>query len=251
MAQELISIITPSYNSSRFVEQTLNSVLAQSYTNWEMVIVNDGSKDNSPDIIQKYADSDPRIRLIHQPNGGSAAARNNALRNANGRYICFLDADDLLHPNFLEHQLQFITQNNATIVFASYNRINEQGDTILRPFIVPNRVNYTGLLKSCSISCLTAMFDKQKTGDVYFEEALRSMRDDFVFWLTILKRGGYAYGNKEILGSYRVFANSTTGNKRKVIKPQFNVYYKVEKLGLIRSLYYLANWAIKGFVKYR
>ena len=95
------------------------------------------------------------------------------------------------------------------------------------------------------------MFDKEKTGEIFFNESLKSMRDDFVFWLSMLKKIDYAYGNKDILASYRVFAASTTGNKKKVMKPQFMVYYKVEKLGLIRSTYYFINWAINGFFKYR
>ena len=100
--------------------------------------------------------------------------------------------------------------------------------------------------------CLvTAMFDKEKTGNVFFDESLRSMRDDFVFWLTLLKKIDYAYGNKEVLASYRVFTASTTGNKKKVMKPQFMVYYKLEKLGIIRSIYYFVNWAINGILKYK
>ena len=100
-------------------------------------------------------------------------------------------------------------------------------------------------------SCLTALFDRTKTGDAYFNEALRSMRDDFVFWLALLKKIDYAYGNPEVLASYRVFSTSTTGNKKKVMKPQFMVYYKVEKLGLVKSMYYFVHWAINGFLKYR
>ena len=101
------------------------------------------------------------------------------------------------------------------------------------------------------MSCLTTMFDREKTGEMFFNESLKSMRDDFAFWLSMLKKIDYAYGNKEILASYRVFASSTTGNKKKVIKPQFMVYYKVEKLGLVKSTYYFIHWAINGFFKYR
>lgn len=140
---------------------------------------------------------------------------------------------------------------NVAIVYASYRRIDESNKEILKPFIVPDKVDYKGLLKSCSISCLTAMFDKEKTGNVFFDESLRSMRDDFVFWLTLLKKIDYAYGNKEVLASYRVFTASTTGNKKKVMKPQFMVYYKLEKLGIIRSIYYFVNWAINGILKYK
>ena len=251
MENNLVSIVTPMYNGERFVSQTIESVLSQTYQDWEMLIVDDGSKDNSAAIVEGYARKDSRVKLIRQSNGGSASARNHALREARGRYVCFLDADDLWDSTFLEKQLNFLRQKDAGIVYASYRRINERGEEILRPFIVPGRVNYKGLLKTCSISCLTALFDREKTGENFFDESLRSLRDDFAFWLTLLKKVDYAYGNPEILASYRVFSTSTTGNKKKVMKPQFMVYYKVEKLGLVRSVYYFIHWAINGFLKYR
>ena len=251
MNDQLISLITPMYNGTKYISQTIDSVLNQTYEHWEMIIVDDGSKDNSAKIVENYSLKDERIRLIRQSNGGSASARNNALKNAKGRYICFLDADDLLDCCFLEKQLNFLRSKNVAIVYASYRRIDESNKEILKPFIVPDKVDYKGLLKSCSISCLTAMFDKEKTGNVFFDESLRSMRDDFVFWLTLLKKIDYAYGNKEVLASYRVFTDSTTGNKKKVMKPQFMVYYKLEKLGIIRSIYYFVNWAINGILKYK
>ncbi len=251
MENNLVSIVTPMYNGERFVSQTIESVLSQTYQDWEMLIVDDGSKDNCAAIVEGYAGKDSRVKLIRQSNGGSASARNHALREARGRYVCFLDADDLWDSTFLEKQLNFLRQKDAGIVYASYRRINERGEEILRPFIVPGRVNYKGLLKTCSISCLTALFDREKTGENFFDESLRSLRDDFAFWLTLLKKVDYAYGNPEILASYRVFSTSTTGNKKKVMKPQFMVYYKVEKLGLVRSVYYFIHWAINGFLKYR
>ena len=251
MNQNLISIITPVYNGEKFITETIYSVQRQSYPNWEMIIVDDGSKDGSAQIIQSFSDQDKRIKFIQQVNAGSAAARNNALRHAEGRYVTFLDADDLWEPDFLKKQLAFIKEKDADVVFASYRRINEHGYEILKPFVVPDKVNYSGLLKTCSISCLTALFDKEKTGEVFFNENLKSMRDDFVFWLSILKKIDYAYGNKEILARYRVFANSTTRKKKRVIIPQFKVYHEIEKLGIVKSLYYLLNWAINGFIKYK
>lgn len=251
MNNELVSIITPMYNGERFVDQTIKSVLAQTYPYWEMLIVDDGSKDSSPEIARTYSVNESRIRLIQQPNAGSAAARNNALRHAKGKFICFLDADDLWDSEFLSRQIAFIKEKDVALVYASYRRIDERGNEILKPFIVPKRVNYKGLLKTCSISCLTALFDREKTGELFFDESLRSMRDDFVFWLRMLRKIDYAYGNQEILASYRVFGTSTTGNKKRVIKPQFMVYYKVEKLGFLRSVYYLVHWALNGFLKYR
>ncbi|ATA68508.1 teichuronic acid biosynthesis glycosyl transferase [Capnocytophaga cynodegmi] len=251
MKQNLVSIITPMYNASKYVEQTIDSVLSQTYTQWEMLIVDDGSKDNSSEIVEQYADKDNRIKLIRQNNVGSAAARNNALSKAQGRYICFLDSDDLLEPSFFEKQMTFLKQKKAGLVFASYKRIDENGNEKLNPFIVPDEVTYRSLLKTCPISCLTSIYDKKIVGEQFFKEELKSLRDDYVYWLEMLKKIKIAYGNKEVLASYRVFTSSTTGNKKKVIKPQFLVYYKIEKLGLFKSLYYLTHWAFNGFFKYK
>lgn len=249
--QGMVSIVTPMYNAEKYVRQTLDSVIKQTYPNWEMLIVDDGSKDNSFAIVSEYCKQDKRIKLIRQKNAGSAAARNNALRHVQGQYVSFLDSDDVWDECFLEKQLEFMQGHGAALVYASYRRINENGSEILKPFIVPTKVDYTGLLKTCSISCLTALYDRDIVGDVFFNEALKSLRDDFVFWLTILKKIDYAYGNPEVLAAYRVFSSSTTGNKKKVIMPQFRVYYKVEKLGIIRSIYYFMHWAVNGFLKYR
>lgn len=248
---DLISIITPMYNGAKYVSYTIDSVLAQTYSNWEMIIVDDGSKDNGAELVQTYSEKDGRIKLFRQANGGSSVARNNGLKNAKGRYICFLDSDDLWESNFLEEQIVFIKAKQAKIVYASYKRINDVGQEILKPFIVPTQVDYNKLLRSCCISCLTALFDKEQTGDVFFDEKMGSMRDDYVFWLSILRKGGYVYGNQKVLASYRIMNSSTTGDKKKVIKPHFLVYYKVEKLGLFKSIYYLINWAFISFFKYR
>lgn len=251
MENTLVSIITPLYNGERFVSKTIESVLAQTYTDWEMIIINDGSKDRSEAIAQEYAAKDSRIKVFSQPNGGSAAARNNGIRRARGRYIALLDADDLWEPFFLESQLALMAQHNATLVYGSHKRIDETGAECLAPFIVPPHITYTDLLKTCSISCLTGLYDTAKYGKVYLHEEFRSLRDDHIYWLEIIKKCGEAWGNQNIIASYRIFTQSVSHNKRKVIKPQFMVYYKVEKLGLIRSLYYLTHWAIHGFMKYR
>lgn len=251
MENNLVSIITPIYNGERFVAQTIESVLAQTYTDWEMIIINDGSKDNSEKIVRQYTEQDSRIKLYSQPNGGSAAARNNGIRRAKGRYIALLDADDLWEPFFLESQLELMKKHDALLVYGSHKRIDENGNECLKPFIVPERVTYKDMLKTCSISCLTGLYDTSKYGKVYLHEEFRSLRDDYIYWLEIIKQTGEAWGNQRIIGSYRIFSQSVSSNKKKVVKPQFLVYYKVEKLGIIRSLYYLANWAIFGFLKYR
>lgn len=246
-----VSIITPLYNGERFVAKTIESVLAQTYRDWEMIVVNDGSKDNGPAIVEEYCRKDSRIQLFSQPNGGSASARNNGIRRATGRYIALLDADDVWMPFFLESQLALMSEKDAVLVYGSHKRIDENDKEILRPFIVPERVTYKDMLKTCSISCLTGLYDTKPYGKVYLRENFKSLRDDYIFWLEIIKKCGVAYGNQRIVGAYRILGQSTSRNKKKVIRPQFRVYREVEGLGLVKSLYYLACWALAGYDKYR
>lgn len=247
----LVSIITPLYNGERFVGQTIESVLAQTYTDWEMIIINDGSKDNSLAVAESYAAKDPRIHVFSQPNSGCAAARNHGLREAQGHYYAFLDSDDYWDPTFLDEQLAFMAEKNAAIVTCCVRRVDEDGIEILRPQIVPERMDYYDILKSCNLPCLATLIDASRLRDIRFREELHNLRDDYALWLSLMKQTDYAYGNQKVLANYRLSANQVTGNKRKVIIPQFMVNYKVEKLGLFRSLYYLAHWAWNGYKKYR
>lgn len=248
---KLVSIITPLYNGERFVGQTIESVMAQTYPDWEMIVVNDGSKDKGADIVRHYAEQDRRIRLLEQPNGGCASARNHGLREAKGRFYCFLDSDDYWDPDFLKDQLLFMAEHDAAIVTCSVRRVDENGKEILRPQIVPERMDYYDILKSCNLPCLATMIDASRLHDIRFREELRNLRDDYALWLSLMKQTDYAYGNQKVLANYRISAGQVTGNKRKVIIPQFMVNYKVEQLGFFRSLYYLAHWAWNGYIKYR
>ncbi len=251
MEKGLVSIITPMYNGERFVKQTINSVLNQTYPSWEIIVVDDGSKDIGPEIVNEYVIKDSRVKLVSQKNGGSASARNNGIRRAKGQYIALLDADDTWNPDFLEKQLKLMKDKSALLVYSSHTRINENSQEILKPFIVPEKLTYTDLLKSCSISCLTGLYDTEKFGKVYLREDMKSLRDDYVYWLEIIKKVKVAYGNKEVLANYRILGSSASRKKKKVILPHFKVFYNIEKLGLIRSLYYLGNWAVISYFKYR
>lgn len=254
MENELVSIITPMYKGAAFVAETIESVLAQRYENWEMIIVDDCSPDDGAGIAEvKRFTSDPRIKLIESKvNRGSSGARNIALQEAKGRFIAFLDSDDIWHPDFLEKQLNFMNENEAPLVFSSYRRIDENTKKdLLKPFIVPSRVSYKSLLKTCPIFPSTAIYDAKKTPKIYFNEDLGSMRDDYVYWLKMFKDIDCGYGNPEILVDYRMRKSSVTGNKIKVIKPQWNVLYKVENLGFIPSTYYIICWAFISYFKYR
>jgi len=251
MEKGLVSVITPMYNGERFVGQTIDSVLSQTYAKWEMIIIDDGSKDNGAKLVKKYAAQDPRIHFISQANGGSANARNNGIRQAAGQYIALLDADDTWNPDFLEKQLKLMHDKNALLVYSSHTRIDENSQECLMPFIVPEKVTYTDLLKTCSISCLTGLYDTEKFGKVYLREDMKSLRDDYVYWLEIIKKVKVAYGNKEVLANYRILGSSASRKKKQVIGPHFKVFYNIEQLGLLRSLYYLTNWAIISYFKYR
>ena len=252
MKKGLVSIITPMYKGAAFVGKTIESVLKQSYTDWEMIIVDDCSPDGGAGIneVKKYQDA--RIILVENKiNTGSSGARNTALHLAKGQYIAFLDSDDIWSPIFLDSQLDFMKEKSAALVTGSYHRINEQGIQVLQPFIVPEKVSYWDILKSNPVSCLTTIYDRKVVGEHYFKEELKSLRDDYAFWLEILKnKVDYAYGNPKILASYRLVSTSVTRNRKKLIKPQFLIYYQVEKLGLLRSIYYFMNWAIRSVFKY-
>lgn len=250
-----VSIITPMYKGAKFVGKTIESVKNQTFTDWEMIIVDDHSPDEGAGIaaVEKFSVNDERIKLIKsKKNVGSSGARNIALRKATGRYIAFLDSDDIWHPDFLQKQLEFMKMRDAALVFSSYRRIEEESENeLLKPFIVPDCVSYKSLLKTCPIFPSTAIYDTTKTEKIYFNEELGSMRDDYVYWLKMLKTIPVGHGNKDVLVDYRMRKTSVTGNKSKVIIPQWNVLRKIEKINLPMSIYYILSWAVISYFKYK
>ena len=255
MKEALVSIITPMYKGAAFVGETIESVIAQTYPCWEMIIVDDCSPDGGAGIavVKQYAEKDQRVKLIEsKENKGSSGARNIALREAEGEYIAFLDSDDIWMPDFLQKQLDFMKEHGAPIVFSSYKRIDENTrQEILSPFIVPSVVTYSSLLKTCPIFPSTAIYDLKQVEKTYFNEDMGSLRDDYVYWLKILKQVPAAYGNKEQLVYYRMRKQSITADKKKVILPQWKVLREVEKLPLLKCLYYISAWAVISYFKYR
>lgn len=251
MTTGLVSIITPCYNGEKYIAQTIDSVIAQTYKEWEMIIVDDGSKDGSADLVRKYMESEPRIKFIQQANAGSAAARNNGIRNCEGQYIALLDADDLWEPEFLEEQIKFMKEKNATCVYCSYKCIDEDSNEILSPVICKEEITTKDMMITNYIGCLSGLYDSSKHGKVYLREELKSMRDDYAYWLDIVKLDDKAYGNQKILARYRVLANSTTGNKKKLIGKQYKFYREYLKLGVVKSTINLVRWGLMGLKKYR
>ncbi|MEH6745910.1 MAG: glycosyltransferase family 2 protein [Maribacter arcticus] len=247
---ELVSIITPTYNSEKFIEETIASVREQTYSNFELIIVDDCSTDRTVEIVKKFQLEDNRIRFIElDKNSGAAIARNTAIQQISGKYMTFLDGDDLWLPTFIEDSLKFSIDNHANFVFSSYMRYDEDLKPLLSDFIVPEKVSYFDILKSCPISCLTAFINVDVLGKKYMP--LIQKRQDFGLWLSYLKEIDFAYGLAEPLAIYRMRKNSLSRNKWSLIKYQWQFYYEIEKLGLFSSLYYLFNWMARGFLKYR
>ena len=244
----LVSIITPSYNSAKFISQTIDSVLAQTYQNWEMIIVDDVSKDNSVEIIEEYIKKDLRIKLIKlQKNSGAAMARNKALDEAVGKYIAFLDSDDLWLPNKLEKQLEFMQKNSFAFTFTAYTPMSENGNEDFSTIYVPKSLSYIQYCKNTIIGCLTVMIDREQTGKFHMPN-IRSSHD-MALWLQIMKRGFLAHGLNEVLSKYRVVSTSNTSKKYKAALEVWDVYRKVEKLSLIRSAWYFVNYAFNAVKK--
>jgi len=250
MENNLVSIITPIYNGAKYISETIESVIKQTYPNWEMIIVDDGSKDNSAEIIRIYEKKDERIKLVQQANGGSASARNNGIRLAKGRYIALLDADDIWEKDFLKSQLALIKEKQAIVVHASYKRINENSEEILSPFKAKEVVTYKQMQMTNHIACLTGLYDTSKYGKIFLKEELKSIRDDYAYWLDIVKLAGVAYGNPEILAKYRVMSSSTTGKKSKLIRAQYSFYRDYQGFGIIKSCLYTIYWGILGILKF-
>ena len=247
--EELVSIIMPNYNGAKYVKETIESVLAQTYTNWELLFVDDCSTDNSLEIVEKFQDE--RIHIFrNEKNSGAAVSRNFALNEAKGRWIAFLDSDDLWLPEKLEKQIDFMKTNGYAFTFTDYDVIDENDETLsyFKPHL--DVCNYKDILKHNHIGCLTVIYDSEKVGKVLMPtEAIK--REDWACWLSILKKGEQAYCFHERLARYKVHSNSVSSNKIKMMKYQWNVYRKVEKINIFKSFYYLFYWAIMGVLKYR
>lgn len=248
MKKKLVSIITPMYNSEKFIEATIKSVINQTYKDWEMIIVDDCSTDNSPNIVKPYVENDPRIKYIRaKSNKGVSCARNIALDQAKGQFIAFLDSDDIWNENKLEKQIGFMIENNCAITFTSYELMDENNERLGKIIQVPRKVDYTTLLKGNILGCLTVVVDKSRLD---FDIRMSGVRhEDYVLWLSILKQGNIAYGINEVLALYRKSSTSLSGNKIKAAMWTWNIYRNIEKMPLHKSVYYFVNYSINGIKK--
>lgn len=247
MEENKVSIIIPVYNAEKFIGKTIESVLNQTYKNWEILIFNDKSKDNSLKIIKKYSEKDKRIKVVDsKENVGVVAVRNKLTEIATGEFIAFLDADDYWKQNKLEKQIKFMLKNNALISCTEYTRVTEDEKEI-NDIIIKEIITYEDMLKNNYLGCLTVIYNANKLGKRYFKE--REKNEDYVLWLEIVKETKIIFGLKENLAFYRVLNNSRSSNKIKAAKDRWNVYRKIERLSLFKSIYYFLQYVIRALKK--
>jgi len=242
-----VSIITPCYNSARYLEDTIDSVINQTFTDWEWIITDDGSQDNSVEIIKE--NTDPRIILIqNKKNGGAGIARNSSLKVSKGRYITFLDADDFWKPNFLEEMVSFMKKENTELAYSNYARCDENLNPKIADFIADKEVTFQNLLKTCRLSLLSSMYDSKRVGKEFFPE--KSKREDHVMWLNLLKKIPVGKPLPKTMAKYRMHEASVSRKKTNIMKDQYLVYKDFMGYSTLKSWYYTANWALNGFLKY-
>lgn len=246
MREDLVSIIVPVYNAEQFIEETIKSVLKQTYKNWELILVNDKSNDKSADIINENYLKD-NIRLINlEKNSGAAIARNVGIEEAKGKYIAFLDADDLWKKEKLEKQIKFAKKNNYDFTFTGYEFITEEGKRTEKVVGVPKSINYKQALKNTVIATSGVILNVESLGKDLIKMPNVRRGQDTATWWKILKTGKVAYGLNESLHFYRKNKNSLSSNKFIALKRTWNIYRKVEKLPLIKSMYYFTFYIMNA-----
>jgi len=238
---ELVSIIIPTYNTEKFIGDTLQSVQNQTYQNWEMILVDDASTDRTVSVIEEFAKNDSRIKLFKlEKNSGNGFARNIALEKAVGKYIAYLDADDLWFSNKLEKQIGFLKANNLHFTFSFYDCIDEEGNSLNRRVEAPINLTYDELFFCNYVGNLTAIYDADYFGKIILEATQK--RQDWRLWLTILKQIQFTKPVPEPLAFYRIRKDSISSSKFKLIKHNFGVYREFHGFNFLFSVLLMARF---------
>lgn len=247
----MISIIVPVYNAAAYLTETIENVTRQTYRDWELLLVNDCSKDQSETVIRQYLENypDPRIHLINLPeNGGAAKARNRGLMAAKGRYIAFLDADDIWAPEKLEKELAFLKEKNAGFVFTAYEFGDANGVGTGKVVQVPETLAYKQALSRTIIFTTTVLLDTEKISKDLIQMPIIKSEDTATWW-QILKAGYVAYGLNETLAVYRRPAKSLSSNKLEAIRRIWHLYREIGELSVVSSAWYLIQWAVRATLR--
>lgn len=241
MEKGLVSIIMPTYNCGRFITETIESIQAQTYANWEIEIVDDCSKDDTREIVAALIEKDPRIHYYCLPtNSGAAVARTEAMKRARGEYMAFCDSDDLWMPNKLELQLAFMNDNGYAFSCTAYEQIDEESNSLDRVIKTVKKTDYNRLLLDCPVGNSSVMYNVGMMGK--FEVPNIRKRNDDALWLTMLKKEKYIWGMPDVLMRYRIRKNSISSNKLSVIKYHWILYRQIEHLSVFRSVFHIGFW---------
>lgn len=248
MVDGLVSIIMPTYNCADFIAKTIDSIIAQTYKKWELIIVDDKSVDNTKEIVERYQNKSENIfYYCLEKNSGAAVARTEAMKLANGQYIAFCDSDDIWHPEKLEKQLKFMLDNQYSFSCTAYEQIDENGKklgVILKPKL---KCDYNRMLLDCPVGNSTVMYNVSVMGK--FEVPNIRKRNDDALWLQMLKKEKYIWGMPDVLAEYRIRSNSISSNKFKVIKYHWILYRDIEHLSVFRSVFHIGYWCIIKVLK--
>ena len=243
MSEKLVSIITPTYNCAEFIARSIDSVQAQTYQNWEKIIVDDRSQDNTKEIVEAYMKHDSRIQYhLLDVNSGAAVARTVAMKLAKGSYMAFLDSDDIWMPNKLELQIEWMNNNGYSFSCTAYEQIDEADNSLNKVIKTVKKTNYNRLLLDCPVGNSSVIYDVEKMGK--FEVPNIRKRNDDALWLQMLKKEKYIWGMPEVLMQYRIRKNSISSNKFKVIKYHWILYRDIEHLSVIRSAFHIFWWCV-------
>jgi len=245
-----ISVITPAYNSEAYLAETIESILAQDYADWELIIVDDHSTDRTYQIADEFAKKDKRIKVIRNPeNMGVAASRNAALDAASGEYVAFCDADDLWLPQKLSRQIRFMEDGQYVLTYTNYQKFNsstgERSRKILR---APAKITAEMIYGNTSIGCLTVMVNRSRSGP--FHMPLLKHMEDNITWQNILSKGYTGYRLDEVLSLYREGNSSMTNRKSKAAREQWDIYRNYYHFSTCRSLYYFSKYAFHAVLKH-
>lgn len=242
--QDKVSVVTPTWNSEKYIKKTIGSVQKQTYQNWEMIIVDDCSTDHTVEIVEEIAKSDPRVKIFRQDeNGGAAKARTRSMRMATGRFIAYLDADDIWKPEKLDKQVAFMKMKKCGFSCTSYEVIDDDGNPKNKYIHMLPKVDYTGFLTNNLLQTVGIMVDTNIVDKEYLVMPDIRRRQDAATWLQILKAGYECYGLDEILAEYRRTENSLSSNKFKAVKGIWNLYRDIEHLSLPFSCYCFVRYA--------
>ena len=247
MKKDLVSIIMPSYNTANYIGESINSVINQTYKNWELIIVDDCSTDNTDEIVNKFL-KDERIKYLkNEKNSGAAISRNKALREAKGRWIAFLDSDDLWVPEKLEKQINFMEKNSHSFSYTFYEEIDEIGNNLNIRILGPKKITKFGMYNYCWPGCLTVMYDAKKIGLIQIEDIKKN--NDYAMWLKIIKKTNcYLYPYS--LAFYRKRSGSISNhNYIKLIKWHYKLFKEVDDQNALNSLIFTIRNLFFGVIK--